>query len=56
MPDPARADPLAGVEAKLRQAPSFFEDAPLVLDLQDQGDVKVAENYGTFTLTIAGAQ
>jgi septum site-determining protein MinC len=34
VPDPARADPLSGVEAKLRQAPSFFEDAPLVLDLQ----------------------
>jgi septum site-determining protein MinC len=34
VPDPARADPLSGVEAKLRQAPSFFEEAPLVLDLQ----------------------
>jgi septum site-determining protein MinC len=34
VPDPARADPLAGVEAKLRRAPSFFEEAPLVLDLQ----------------------
>ncbi len=35
VPDPARADPLSGVEAKLRQAPSFFEEAPLVLDLQN---------------------
>jgi septum site-determining protein MinC len=34
IPDPGRADPLSGVEAKLRQAPSFFEEAPLVLDLQ----------------------
>lgn len=35
VPDPARTDALAGVEAKLRQAPSFFEEAPLVLDLQN---------------------
>lgn len=35
---PAEGDPLAGVEAKLRQAPSFFESAPLVLDLQAVGD------------------
>lgn len=38
LPDPARADPLAGVEAKLRQAPSFFAEAPLVLDLQQVPD------------------
>lgn len=30
---PAEGDPLAGVEAKLNQAPSFFEGAPVVLDL-----------------------
>jgi septum site-determining protein MinC len=31
---PAEGDPLAGVETKLRQAPSFFDGAPVVLDLQ----------------------
>jgi septum site-determining protein MinC len=30
---PAGGDPLSGVEAKLSQAPSFFEGAPVVLDL-----------------------
>ncbi|RDD61367.1 septum site-determining protein MinC [Ferruginivarius sediminum] len=30
---PAEGDPLAGVETKLRQAPSFFDGAPVVLDL-----------------------
>jgi len=34
---PASGDPLAGIEAKLRQAPSFFESAPVVLDLQAVG-------------------
>lgn len=38
VPDPEKADALAGVEAKLRQAPSFFEEAPLVLDLQNVPD------------------
>lgn len=31
---PVEGDPLAGVEAKLRQAPSFFDSAPIVLDMQ----------------------
>lgn len=46
---PAETDPLAGVEAKIRQAPSFFESAPLVLDLldvTDRRDVDLADIVG----------
>lgn len=46
---PADADALEGVEAKIRQAPSFFESAPLVLDLQDvtdRRDVDIADIVG----------
>ncbi len=46
---PADQDPLAGVEAKIRQAPSFFESAPLVLDLHD-----VAERSDVDLETVAG--
>ena len=35
---PGDSDAMAGVEAKIRQAPSFFESAPLVLDLQTVTD------------------
>lgn len=46
---PADEDPLSGVEAKIRQAPSFFESAPLVLDLYD-----VAERSDVDLETLAG--
>ncbi len=35
---PAEGDPLAGVEAKMLQAPSFFDGAPMVLDLYSVSD------------------
>lgn len=35
---PAGGDPMHGVAEKMAQAPSFFESAPLVLDLQEVGD------------------
>jgi septum site-determining protein MinC len=35
---PADQDPLTGVAEKIAQAPSFFESAPLVLDLQAVAD------------------
>lgn len=35
---PAEGDPLAGVQAKIAQAPSFFESAPIVLDLGEVRD------------------
>ncbi|SDF78585.1 septum site-determining protein MinC [Limimonas halophila] len=35
---PAEGDALEGVRAKIAQAPSFFESAPIVLDLDDVSD------------------
>lgn len=35
---PADGDAISGVEAKIAQAPSFFESAPIVLDLSEVAD------------------
>lgn len=45
----ARGDPLAGVETKLAQAPSFFDGAPVVLDLlavPDEAGVDIVDVVG----------